>query len=74
MTSTESKEHRIIERVWIEIGPQGLVAAAVAIMAIGSASGWKYAVVTACVGVVAAIIWCVGMKFLMSDRPRDFQE
>lgn len=67
--STKKEEHKIIEDAWIAIGPQGLAAAAVAIAAVGSSTGWINSIYTALFGISGVVLWIVVMKFLLLDRP-----
>lgn len=67
--NSEIEEHGLLEQVWISIGPQGMVAAAVATAAIGSATGWMNAAYTVVAGLVGAMIWMIGMKLLLMGRP-----
>ncbi|QRM40481.1 hypothetical protein F3X89_21910 [Rhizobium rhizogenes] len=67
------EEHGLIEQVWIAIGPQGMVAAAVATVAIGSTTGWINALWSVVAGFGGAIVWLLVMKLLIKDRPAGYR-
>lgn len=70
---TANEEHGILEEVWIAIGPQGMVAAAVAATAIGSATGWINALWTILAALVGAMLWMAVMKLLIISRPTRYR-
>lgn len=71
--NNENEEHSLLEQVWISIGPQGMVAAAVATAAIGSATGWVNAAYTVMAGLAGAMLWMIGMKLLLMGRPNGYR-
>ena len=68
-SNNEVEEHSLLEKVWISIGPQGMVAASVAVAAVGSATGWVNAAWTVVAGLIGAAVWMIVMKVLLKGRP-----
>jgi hypothetical protein len=74
INDSKREEHKLLENAWIAIGPQGLAAAAVASIAIGSSNGWLNAALAFAAALAGASIWMFIMKCLMKDRPDGFRK